>query len=105
MIKIQPLPHVLTTFTRKFSNIMTPSEVNFELLWGLIYLNLKVRSQAMVLGVYHYANTSRSCHMDHKTKSNGQLNCYTPYGVWWNFLLVVSMFVKSRTMLKLGSRP
>ncbi|PMD63260.1 uncharacterized protein K444DRAFT_626991 [Hyaloscypha bicolor E] len=42
MIKIQPLPHVLTTFTRKFSNIMIPSIVDFELLWGLIYLNLKL---------------------------------------------------------------
>lgn len=58
MIKIQPLPHVLTTFTRKFSNIMTPSIVEFELLWGLIYLNLKVRSQPTLLEMRQYANAS-----------------------------------------------
>jgi hypothetical protein len=49
LTKIQPLPHVLTTLTRKFSNIMMPSIVDFELLWGLIYLNLKVRSEPTLL--------------------------------------------------------
>jgi hypothetical protein len=42
MARIQPLPHVLATFTRKISNLVVPSEINFGILWGLLYLNLKL---------------------------------------------------------------
>jgi hypothetical protein len=35
---------------------MTPSEVDFELLWGLIYLNLKVRSQTIARWVAWHAD-------------------------------------------------
>jgi hypothetical protein len=49
MTRIQPLPHVLATFTRKFANLVVSPDVNFEILWGLIYLNLKVRNQGELL--------------------------------------------------------
>jgi hypothetical protein len=49
MTRIQPLPHVLATFTRKFSSLVVPSQVNFEMLWGLVYLNLKVRDEVDLL--------------------------------------------------------
>ncbi|CZR55427.1 uncharacterized protein PAC_05315 [Phialocephala subalpina] len=42
IVKIQPLPHALASLTRKFSNLVTPEEVNFEIIWGLVYLNLKL---------------------------------------------------------------
>jgi hypothetical protein len=42
MTKIQHLPQVLALFTRTFRKLLLPSEVNLEILWGLIYLNLKV---------------------------------------------------------------
>ena len=42
MGKIQSLPHVLATLARSFSNLITPLEVRFELLWGLVYINLKL---------------------------------------------------------------
>jgi hypothetical protein len=38
--------------------MMIPSIVDFELLWGLIYLNLKVRSQPTLLEMRQYANAS-----------------------------------------------
>jgi hypothetical protein len=37
---------------------MNPSIVEFELLWGLIYLNLQVRSQPTLLEMRQYANAS-----------------------------------------------
>jgi hypothetical protein len=37
---------------------MNPSIVDFDLLWGLIYLNLKVRSQLTLLETRQYANAS-----------------------------------------------
>jgi hypothetical protein len=37
---------------------MIPSMVDFELLWGLLYLNLKVRSEPTLLEMRRYANTS-----------------------------------------------
>lgn len=40
--KIQPLPHVLATLMRIFSALVAPHEVNYELIWGLVYLNLKL---------------------------------------------------------------
>jgi len=43
MARIQPLPRALYTITRLFSNLVVPIEVKFDLLWGMIYLNLKVR--------------------------------------------------------------
>jgi len=45
MVKIQHLPQVLALFTRTFRGLLLPEEVNLELLWGLIYLNLKVSNQ------------------------------------------------------------
>jgi hypothetical protein len=43
MGKIQPLPRTLAALTRIFSQLVDPLEIKFDLLWGLIYLNLKVR--------------------------------------------------------------
>jgi hypothetical protein len=45
MIKIQHLPHALGQFTRTFRTLLLPTEVNLDILWGLIYLYLKVRNQ------------------------------------------------------------
>jgi hypothetical protein len=45
MAKIQPLPRTLATLTRYFSHLVDPLELKFDLIWGLIYLNLKVRTQ------------------------------------------------------------
>jgi hypothetical protein len=45
MSKIQPLPSVLTTLFRNFSRLLVPFEVKYDLVWGLIYLNLKVRNK------------------------------------------------------------
>jgi hypothetical protein len=44
--RIQPLPRLLSTLTRKFAGLVAPSEVRFDLLWGLIYLNLKVKKES-----------------------------------------------------------
>ena len=41
MSKIQPLPTVLATLFRNFSRLLVPFEVKYDLVWGLIYLNLK----------------------------------------------------------------
>lgn len=40
--KIMPLPRTLADLTRTFSKLVHPREVKFDLLWGLIYLVLKV---------------------------------------------------------------
>jgi hypothetical protein len=84
---------------------MTPSEVDFELLWGLIYLNLRVRSQPNVLGNEFRRLMRLSCHTGHKRKLNGLLIYCTRYDVWWNSLPDAWMFAKSKTKLKLAWPP
>lgn len=42
MSRIQQLPSVLATLLRNFSSLLVPFEVKFDLLWGLVYLNLKL---------------------------------------------------------------
>ena len=44
MARIQPLPRTLSSLTQSFEKTLSPHEVEFGLLWGLIYLNLRVRS-------------------------------------------------------------
>jgi hypothetical protein len=41
--RIQPLPRTLSTLTRNFASLVAPQEARFDLVWGMIYLNLKVR--------------------------------------------------------------
>jgi hypothetical protein len=41
MTKIHPLPRSLSRLTVTFTNIIIPYEVHFDLLWGILYLNLK----------------------------------------------------------------
>jgi hypothetical protein len=41
--RIQPLPRILSALTRKLASLVAPQEVRFDLVWGMIYLNLKVR--------------------------------------------------------------
>ena len=42
MGRIQPLPSVLATLFRNFSSLLVPFDTKFDLVWGLVYLNLKV---------------------------------------------------------------
>jgi len=42
MSKIQPISRLFSTLTRMFSSKVEPFEVKFDLLWGLVFLNLKV---------------------------------------------------------------
>lgn len=41
MPRIQTFPNVLAKLTMTFDKLIFPSKVKFDLLWGLIYLNLK----------------------------------------------------------------
>ena len=43
MGRIQPFPRVLSTLTLLFEKMVVPHELKFGLLWGLIYVNLKVK--------------------------------------------------------------
>lgn len=40
--RIQPLPRSLATLTRKFAELVDPLEPKFDLIWGLVYLTLRV---------------------------------------------------------------
>ena len=42
LARIQPLPRILGALARKFASLLYPLETRFDLVWGLIYLNLKV---------------------------------------------------------------
>ena len=42
MSRIQALPSILVKLTMTFDGLIMPFDVKFEILWGLIYLNLKV---------------------------------------------------------------
>lgn len=42
MTKIHPLPRFLSTLARLFTKTISPREVSFDLLWGVIYINLKL---------------------------------------------------------------
>lgn len=44
--RIQPLPRTLSALTRNFASLVAPQEARFDLVWGMIYLNLKVRQVA-----------------------------------------------------------
>jgi hypothetical protein len=50
MARIQPLPQVLATLTSTFTELVVPLVPNFAILWGLIYINLKVG----VFSKYYY---------------------------------------------------
>jgi hypothetical protein len=50
MLRIQPLPHFLSALTRLISDLVVPLDINFEILWGLIYLNLKVGRESWWFG-------------------------------------------------------
>ena len=47
MTKIHPLPRFLSFLTGKFAKIVMPREVNFEFLWGILFLNLKVSNNSV----------------------------------------------------------
>jgi hypothetical protein len=42
MSSIQPLPRSMATLNGSFITALTPENVQFDFLWGLVYLNLKV---------------------------------------------------------------
>lgn len=42
MARLQPLPQVLGLLTRTFIRLVIPLDVDFEIVWALIYINLKV---------------------------------------------------------------
>jgi hypothetical protein len=42
MSSIQPLPRSMATLNGFFISALTPNNVQFGFLWGLVYLNLKV---------------------------------------------------------------
>jgi hypothetical protein len=44
MARIQSLPDVMDSLMRKISGLLIPSEVNYDIIWGLLYINLKVTS-------------------------------------------------------------
>lgn len=47
MRKIQQMPTSLATLFHDFSNLLMPYEVKYDLVWALVYLNLKVRLNAL----------------------------------------------------------
>jgi hypothetical protein len=42
MGRIQPFPRTLNTLTQAFESLVVPYPVKFDVLWGMVYLNLKV---------------------------------------------------------------
>lgn len=46
--RVQPLPRTLSNLTRHFANLVAPQVARFDLVWGMIYLNLKVRNFSCV---------------------------------------------------------
>lgn len=42
MARIQPLPNVLATLTSTFTELVAPLKPDYSILWGLIYIVLKV---------------------------------------------------------------
>lgn len=42
MSRIHAFPSVLVKLTMTFDGLIVPFDVKFDVLWGLIYLNLKV---------------------------------------------------------------
>jgi curved DNA-binding protein CbpA len=72
--RIQPLPRTLSTLTRRFENLVKPLEPRFGLLWGMIYLNLKV-SKASAPGFRNeLLLTQNSSPTRLRTGSNAQQN-------------------------------
>jgi hypothetical protein len=51
MTKIHPLPRSLSRLTMTFTNIIIPYEVQFDLLWGILYLNLKASKVGLLNGL------------------------------------------------------
>ena len=49
MGRIQPLPRALATLVKGFTKIVVPFHVNFDILWGIVYIDLKASSHAPVL--------------------------------------------------------
>jgi hypothetical protein len=46
---IQPLPRSLTNLTSIFTSEILPFEADFNVLWGLLYLNIKVSLKFLVV--------------------------------------------------------
>jgi tetratricopeptide (TPR) repeat protein len=42
MGRIQPFPRTLNTLTQAFESLVVPHPVKFDVLWGMVYLNLKL---------------------------------------------------------------
>jgi len=40
---IQPLPKSLSNLTSSFTDVLAPYEIELNILWGLLFLNIKVR--------------------------------------------------------------
>lgn len=49
MSAIQPLPRSMATLNGSFISAVTPHDVQFNFLWGLVHLNLKARPQMIIL--------------------------------------------------------
>ncbi len=81
--RIQPLPRLLSTLTRRFASLVAPSDVRFDLVWGLIYLNLKVR-EALLRWGYTLCWYSLSSHTLLRIDSNGQQRCWIKWKVLWS---------------------
>jgi hypothetical protein len=52
MGRIQPFPRTLNTLTQAFESLVVPHPVKFDVLWGMVYLNLKVNVSFPVLDVF-----------------------------------------------------
>ena len=44
LAKIQALPRALASLYKKFAELIDPLEPRFDIVWGLVYLTLRVRS-------------------------------------------------------------
>lgn len=72
---IMPFPRALQTLVGQFTGSINPYDVDVNILWGLVDLNLKARIQAESMGGCNSvnANASKSCHTSLKLKHLGLL--------------------------------
>jgi hypothetical protein len=51
MASIQPLPRSMATLNGSFISAVAPHSVQFDFLWGMVYLNLKVAIDSGLRGI------------------------------------------------------
>jgi hypothetical protein len=102
MGRIQPLPSVLAALFRNFSNLLAPFVIKFDLVWGIVYLNLKVCHRIFFWLCEIFVNVRYSFLMRLPTDSNGLPIYFLGSGGSLSFSIDASTFV-TKTM-KVGLR-